>query len=440
LVFFLFSISALGSSALVESKKLYKKKQFFMALDTIAKEYKYSEPDAKTKKYITKLVNKTGTHYFNTYNDIELRKMNLPTTNLIMAKRNLYLNKLFHALKRVNLVSKKSKLYPESLLVKGVIYTQKGDINNAINTFNKCIDASNDFISRVSKKVKRYFSVIKESCQNNIARIHFNSKDFKKAIAAFEKVPKKSYLWPYTLIQKAWAYFHLKEYNRSLGVIMTYDSPLLDSYFQPEAQTLKALNYFKLCHYKKASDVIKTYHNVYKPRAKKIRKILSNGQKTRLYYQRLMRTKSSNISKVSTFINNLKTQVTKRVKYNLDLMTLKKIKKEYKANKNKAQRATLRHINNDLLEQINHYVKLSFYNFINDINKQSANLFTINLEILSSARQKLYKSNKLAKVSTSKKEITRKPSEHFYTFKKEFWADELGEYSYDLENHCVEIK
>ena len=53
------------------------------------------EVDPNTRNYLENLVQHTGTHYFNTYSDLELRKMNIPTTDLIMAKRNLYLRKRF---------------------------------------------------------------------------------------------------------------------------------------------------------------------------------------------------------------------------------------------------------------------------------------------------------------------------------------------------------
>ena len=53
---------------------LYQKKLYFTSLDTIASQYKYETPDQNAQSLIENLVMHTGTHYFNTYSDIELRK------------------------------------------------------------------------------------------------------------------------------------------------------------------------------------------------------------------------------------------------------------------------------------------------------------------------------------------------------------------------------
>lgn len=244
-------------------------------------------------------------------------------------------------------------------------------------------------------------------------------------------------MWPYTLIQKAWAYHHIKEYNRSLGILMTYDSPLLESYFEPEAQTLKALNYYELCQYEDALRVIDTFYKVFRPRADKLKSIITKGKNTPLYFHKLMKTPTDKLTNVNRFIRNLKTQASKRVKYNLDMYTVGNLKKEYKITTDKKDRKTLREINHDLLEQINHYVKVSFYRFLNDIYEQSQNLFSIKLEVLSNAREQVYDGVKRATLKRGdEKNIKRKSNQEYWGFKEEFWADELGEYSFSLKSKC----
>lgn len=425
------------ASALLESKKQYNAKKYFKALDIIAKEYKYKEPDALTKQYIERLVKKTGTHYFNTYDDTELRKINVPSSQLIMAKRNLYLNKYSYALKRLDLIPNSNRFYPESLLVKGTVYFNLKKYKSAAKEFNNCFEKAQEREKFFKSKIKRYYAVIKESCAINIARIYFNSKKYEQAIKFYEKIPKNSFMWPYTLIQKAWAYHHIKEYNRSLGILMTYDSPLLESYFEPEAQTLKALNYYELCQYEDALRVIDTFYKVFKPRADKLKSIINKGKNTPLYFHKLMKTPTDKLTNVNRFIRNLKTQASKRVKYNLDMYTVANLKKEYEITKDNKDRQTLREINHDLLEQINHYLKVSFYRFLNDIYEQSQNLFSIKLEVLSNAREQVYDQVKRVTLKRGDaKNIKRKANQEYWGFKEEFWADELGEYSFSLESKC----
>ena len=64
----------------LKSLEHFKNKDYFTALDLIAHEYKYVTPDQNIQHYIEQLVGHTGTHYFNTFSDLELRKINIPTT------------------------------------------------------------------------------------------------------------------------------------------------------------------------------------------------------------------------------------------------------------------------------------------------------------------------------------------------------------------------
>jgi hypothetical protein len=73
--------------AYMKSRQHFENKDYFSALDAIARRYYTHSPEQNIKNYIEMLASKTGTHYFNTYKDIQLRKINTPTTQLIMAKR-----------------------------------------------------------------------------------------------------------------------------------------------------------------------------------------------------------------------------------------------------------------------------------------------------------------------------------------------------------------
>ena len=168
--------------AFKESFGHYKKKDYFTALDIIAKKFKYQTPDKKLQKYIELLVGHTGTHFFNTYTDLELRKLNIPTSDLIMAKRNLYLDKFDYVHKRLDRMPKSHRLYPESLLVKGTAYLKAKEYQKAIATYKNCSDISYSWEKQTDNKKQNYFAIIKESCIINIARIHFKQKNYLLAI------------------------------------------------------------------------------------------------------------------------------------------------------------------------------------------------------------------------------------------------------------------
>ncbi len=415
----------------------YDHQNYFTALDDIAKMYKFQTPDTNTQNFLQKLVLKTGTYYFNTYDDLELRKMNIPTTDLIMAKRNLYLHKYKYVHKRLKRMPKGHRLYPESLLVKATAYYFDKDYESAVEYFDKCSKAAEERKEESDAKLRNYFAVIEESCIIDVARLRFKQGEFEKAIRRYEDIPKTSIKWPYILLEKAWSYYYLGDYNRSLGVLITYNSPLLESYFMPEAEVLKALNYYQLCLYPDALNVVKRFYDTYKPKAEALKKVI-RGAKSDLHFFELMFRPIAESEKEHKFIRNIITQVSKRVKYSLDLNSLYAINSEIYHNHKDANMKKLLKTQRDLKEQINHYVKVSMTKFINETHSLSSDMFNLKLEILAKQRDLVYKREKIdaGRSRGSLENVERKPYQEFWTFNSAFWADELGDYSFGLESNC----
>lgn len=425
------------NKAYKKALKHYENKDYFTALDTIASLYKYQTPDKNIQHFIEKLVKKTGTYYFNTYTDIELRKLNVPTTDLLMAKRNLYLGMYHYGHKRLKRIPKGHRLYPESLLIKASIYFKSGKYNKAITSYEKCSEEAEKYLNKTDARVFEYYFVLKDTCLSNIGRIHFQNKNYKQAIKYYDLVSKRSFKWPYLIIEKAWSYFYLGKHNRSLGMLMTYNSPLLKSYFMPEAEYLKALNYFKLCHYDKALIVINNFFKEYHPKSETLQKIIRQKNKKKLAYFDLMFTSLEKVDESHKFLRNIITQVGKRVKYQLDLKSYFALNEEiFRANKSANLKLLLK-LQLNLKEQINHYVKVSLHQFTNEIHSMAEAMLNLKLETLSNQRTLTYKGIKLAAKKKSKKIVVDK-EHNYWKFHKEFWADELGEYSFTLQPMCKE--
>jgi tetratricopeptide (TPR) repeat protein len=421
-----------------ESYKQYKSLNYFSALETIARMYRFQTPDQNTQNYLERLVQYTGTHYFNTYSDLELRKMNIPTTDLIMAKRNLYLRKFKYVHKRLKRMPKGHRLFAESLMVRATAYYLNKEMKKAVEYFDKCVTKAQEWEDSTENKTKNYFSVIKESCIIDIARTHFKNGDFEKAIRHYEDIPKTSIKWPYILLEKAWSYYYLGKHNKSLGLLITYDSPLLESYFMPEAEVLKAMNYYQMCLYEDALFVIENYYNKYKPRSEALKKVIRSKSRKDLAFYEMMFSPISESEKENRFLRNLITQMSKRVKYNLDLNSLYQLNKEIFRDHKDANMKMLITMQRDLKEQINHYVKVSMFSFVNEIHKLSESMFNLKLEVLAKQRDLVYKSRDI-RASRSRgnvKNLDKSKYQEFWSFNNAFWADELGEYTFALDNNC----
>ena len=78
------------------------------------------------------------------------------------------------------------------------------------------------------------------------------------------------------------------------------------------------------------------------------------------------------------------------------------------------------------------------FDFINQMNKFSRELLKLRLEIISKQKHLVYSNKSLVsdRGRGSSDNVNRKATEQFYDFFGEFWADELGSYSFGLKSNC----
>lgn len=250
-------------------------------------------------------------------------------------------------------------------------------------------------------------------------------------------------------MDKAWAHYYLKDYNRAIGLTVTYKSPLLESYFFPEAEVLMALSYYNLCLYDDALKVVDNFYDFYQPKALALKEILGQNKKSNTYFLDLYYADPETRQNLNPFIRNLITQTRKQVKFNLDLVSLKSAKEELallKKLKNKNDFTVHLEANLDstitfISNKINYYIKKEIFTFINEIHKHSYSMFNLKLELLSKKREEIYNSNSEKfnlRDRGSEKNVNRKITQYFFDFNGSFWADELGDYSFGLKSKCID--
>ena len=298
------------------------------------------------------------------------------------------------------------------------------------------------------EKLKRYYNYLKETCTIRAARVKIEEKKFEEALEIYTQIDKRSYKWPYILLDQAWANYYLKDYNRALGLTVTYKAPLLESYFFPEAEVLMALSYYNLCLWDDSLKVVDHFYDFYKPKAESLKEILGKNKLSNTYFLDLYYADTQTRENLNPFIRNLITQTRKQVKFNLDLASLKAAKDELallKRLKNKNEftiglEANLDSTIDFISAKINYYIKKEIFTFINEIHKHSYSMFNLKLELLSKKRDDIYNAKALANAERgrgSEKNINRKTSQYFFDFNGSFWADELGDYSFGLQSACV---
>ncbi len=431
--------------------ELFKSKYYFSALPFAAEhiiESKSISRDFENKLEI--LLLKTGTNSLAGMKNKDLLKHGSATLHLVYALKMFRLNKFKRAVRVAEKIPLNNKFAPEALYIAGTGRELLNDLARSEDRFNKCIKISGQFKSRANKeKLKRYYSVINESCIMHVARLYYKQKQYKKAIDTYNLIPKTSYRWPYTLIEKAWANYYIEDFNRTLGLVVTYRSPLLQSYFFPEAEVLNALSFYRLCLYDDTLTTIDQYYKVYKSRSTHLKKIIIANKDSHTYFINLAFSSLKDTETINPYIRNLITQIRKKIKFSVDLVSYKKAKNELKHLKQKRKtrftKFLIRNVEHSIkwrTQHLNHYVKKQFFTFINDIHRFSYEMFNIKLEVMSKKRNLLYRNKELVATRSrgSHENVKRTIYQQFWNFEGSFWADELGDYSYGLKSNCQTVK
>lgn len=223
------------------------------------------------------------------------------------------------------------------------------------------------------------------------ARISFENKDFIKAEELYKSIKNTSELWPRTLLERAWANYYLKNYNKSLGLLATLKFPMLRRYSKVEGTYLEALIYYQLCLFGDSHKTIDEFLNkddsIYEEATKDFKKNLLRSQNL------LIKSWISGIERTSVIQNKVYSdkEMIQLVQFNLT---------EY--------------------ERFKEFMEI------------------MKLEILSHARKQIYEQKTEIQKRTrgNLNNLNKTKSQMFWEFKEEFWADELGGFVFALESKC----
>jgi tetratricopeptide (TPR) repeat protein len=433
------------------AQELYKSKYYFSAI-VFAKEHLIttSKWDESTEELFEELILKTGTMSFYGLSEKVLTRFKSPSLKFIAGLRAFNYKKYKAAVKYLNDVPNYHRFAPEALFIKGSALNILNKVSQANEIYTQCEDRSGHFQKQAkNKKLKRYFTIISESCVIHKARLLFKQLKYQEAMEAYDAIPKTSYRWPYILLEKAWTAYHLNDYNRTLGILVTYKTPLMSSYFFPEAEVLRAISYFKLCLWKDSLGLVNQYYNVFRPKSDELKKILLKNKNSQTYFLKMLLSPIKEFEKLNPFVRKLMTQIRKRIKFSLDVVNYKKalneikfLKKRKKSKFNNNLIAAVQKSVNWRAKHLNHYIKRQMFQFINDMHKFSYEMFNVRLEVLSLKRNLVYSNEKLISNRSrgSLENVNRPSNKHFYPFNGEFWGDELGEYSFGLKSNCETVK
>ncbi|HXH30092.1 MAG TPA: hypothetical protein VNJ01_04715 [Bacteriovoracaceae bacterium] len=446
----IFSYSAVAAAPKTLSQKLEDKKYYYSALNEFFRESYTREIFTKDVTRLENLLFYTGIELLEDYEPSLLERYPSSSTRFILGRQAMQAKDTTRAIDLFSKVHPSHRFYPEAKLLESQIQSQQGDQKRQDKAIGQCLrSALSHEKSSKGEKIQRYYRMVYEVCLVNKARQLFKSGEFQKSIEAYNRIPKKSYKWPYILLEKAWVYYQMGDFNRTLGILITYKSPLMDTYFFPEAEYLTALAYFRLCLYQDSLVVINQYYQAYRPRFLALENVLRKNKNSQTYFYNLMFRPGEDLKKHEDFVRHIITRLKKQTRFSLDFNSIYKIKREVKRiktnEKKEIQQKLLGHlaeVQSNMVSKINYNAKSDVFQFLQTVPFFSSELFKMNLEIISRKKDLVYKNRKLVtdRNRGDYSNVKQSRFEHFWKFQGEFWADELGDYSLGLQSNCQTTK
>jgi tetratricopeptide (TPR) repeat protein len=393
---------------------------------------------------IDTLIERVGARQFEVMPTRVLEQSNSPAVRYVLGKKYFRENNFSAVLKNVTSVPSGHPVKPYALLLEGGALSIMGRQDEAIDAYKECIRVSDRAMGNARNVLrKKQLEINRDYCQIGIGRAQFAAGRYTLAEAAYSGLPKQSYVWPEILFEEAWNAFYIGEYNRTLGKLVTYKAPPLSHYFNPETEVLTAMTYLHMCLYDDARKTIDTFYGNYESDARGVRNFLdSHSGDYRLFFDMARGRESGTVrgnALMNVFMNDIVNEPTYKELRDVLVEAAKELPKTSRTGAGRFGKILERSLRETIGVQrnlIGAWVKSSLSNRYIQMYKSFSGMSYIKLEVLARAKDVLYQRESGYRVRGDIKNLERKENQYFWSFNGEFWADEIGDYVFDLKSEC----
>jgi hypothetical protein len=135
------------------------------------------------------------------------------------------------------------------------------------------------------KKVAAADAELRELAFLQLARIHYQNRQNRYAIFYYGKMPWGGERWLEGLWEASYAHYRIGDYEKTLGNLITLQSPYFRDEYYPESYVLKAIVYYENCRYPEARRVLEQFSSTYEPVYEELVKITSSQRTPDGYYE-----------------------------------------------------------------------------------------------------------------------------------------------------------
>ena len=431
-----FSISSFAASrAENEAIKLVNGGNYFSAIPFIKTALSRGKLSSKGERAFDTIVTHAGTGQFEILPIKILSRSNSSTAKYLIAKKYLRVNKASKALKYSTSINPNHPVYPFSMNLNSIAYSMLGKTKSSIESFRDCEISSIRRLKKTKSKIERKQLLMnRDYCVMGEARALFSARKYDKANLRYLDIPKSSMVWPEVLFEEAWNSYYLKNYNRTLGKLVTYNAPVFDYIFNPEIDVLNSLTFLKMCLYNDAKKITNNFYSKYMQPARDLRLFLKRKGKNYKYFYRMMVNFESTGKANSKLLKTLLKSITRETSYLEIKNALVKAAKELKSRG--SYKSNLSEVIKTQKSILGSYVRSRLIGKYAELYKAFQGMSYIKLEVLAQRKAKLYNFKEGQSKRGDVKYIERNDKQYFWDFNGEFWADELGDYVFALGSEC----
>lgn len=397
--------------------------------------------DRRIDSALSLIISRAGTKQFETLPLRFLNRSKSDNIRFIIAKKYLRDGANNKAITYLENISSSHEIYPYALNMQGAILSIMKDHKKSASIFEKCADVSRSRLSSDPKNTKLMLN--RDYCIIGKARTNFAAGNYDKSDLLYLDIPKSSRVWPEILVEEAWNSYYQKNYNRTLGKLVSYKAPVFDYIFNPELEVLNALTYMKMCLYGDAKKVIDDFYSKNFDQTRKVRRYLNRHKSDPgHFFNTMVRFERKGDSDYSLLTDMLRGIERDEVYVDLKKQMVAAVNEynKIKGNRNsRFKREVVSNIQEYLNSQkriIGAYIKGRLISNYAMMYRAFEGMSYIKLESLAQKKAKLYSFEENNRARGDIRYIERNEKQYFWDFNGEFWADELGDYVFALKSEC----
>ena len=334
-------------------------------------------------------------------------------------------------------------VYAKARFVDGLVLFAQGEDQASVEAFKEVVRLTNP------KRGRHPDPELRELAFLQLARLHYQNRQNRYAIWYYGKMPWGGERWLEGLWEASYAHYRIGDYEKTLGNLLTLQSPYFQDEYFPESYVLEAIVYYENCRYPEARRVLQSFSRLYEPVYEELAGITTRPQTPEAYFEvieqsphgkggaimrRILKVAytDQNIRRLAESIGEIEVEMDRGIGGRRPEFRESALAKDL-LEKLAADKAAL-------VQEAGARARGKLEYERDSLRTLLAQALRIQIEVSRKEREAL--EGALAKGSQVEvvrdlKYSTAVSDEHLYwPYEGEFWRDELGTYSYTLTKGC----